>query len=45
MLIANILTASKNFTELYTSAPKIIGDIDKNVKEEKKKLNLDELIE
>jgi hypothetical protein len=45
MLIANILTASKNFTDLYTSAPKIIGDIDKNVKEEKKKLNLDELIE
>jgi Zn-dependent M32 family carboxypeptidase len=45
MLTSNILQASKNFTELYTQAPKILGSIDKDIKEEKKKINLQELID
>jgi len=45
MLTNNIINASKNFTDLYTQAPKIIGAIDKEVKEEKKKINLEDLVE
>jgi hypothetical protein len=45
MLTNNIIQASKNFTELYTNAPKIVGSIDKEIKEEKKKINISELLE
>jgi hypothetical protein len=45
MLTESILKASKSITELYETLPKIIGNIDKEVKEQKKKLNLDDLLE
>jgi len=45
LLNKNIIDASKNFTELYTQAPKIIGSIDKDIKEEKKKINLQDLVD
>ena len=45
MLTTQIINASKNFTDLYTQAPKIIGSIDKEVKEEKKKINLEDLMD
>ncbi len=43
VLINNIINASKEFNSLYSNAPKILGDIDKNVKEEKKKISLEDL--
>ena len=45
MLTESILKASKSITELYETLPKIIGNIDKEVKEQKKKPNLDDLLE
>jgi len=44
ILTKNIIDATKQFNELYLNAPKIIGDINKNVQEEKKKVNLDDLM-
>jgi hypothetical protein len=45
MLTTQIINASKNFTDLYTQAPKIIGSIDKEIKEEKQKINLEDLMD
>jgi hypothetical protein len=45
MLTTQIINASKNFTDLYTQAPKIIGSIDKEVKAEKKKIYLEVLMD
>jgi Zn-dependent M32 family carboxypeptidase len=45
MLTKNIIDASKNFTDLYSQAPKIFGDIDKTMKEEKKKIDLNDLVD
>ena len=45
MLTKNIIDASKNFTDLYSQAPKIFGDIEKTMKEEKKKIDLNDLVD
>ncbi len=45
ILTKNIIDASKQFNDLYTQAPKILGSIDKEVKEEKIKISLEELME
>ena len=45
MLTKSIIEASREFNNLYTNAPKIIGSIDKDIKEEKTKLSLEDLIE
>jgi predicted HTH domain antitoxin len=44
ILTKNIIDASKQFNDLYTQAPKILGSIDKEVREEKVKINLEELM-
>jgi hypothetical protein len=45
ILTKNIIDASKQFNDLYTQAPKILGSIDKEVREEKKKINLEDLMD
>ena len=44
MLTNNIINASKQFNDLYTQAPKIIGSIEKEIKDQKQKVSLDELM-
>jgi hypothetical protein len=44
LLSKNIIDATKQFNELYANAPKILSSIEKEVKEEKKKINLDDLM-
>ena len=44
MMTRGILDATKNITELYQAAPKIISSIDKDIKEDKKRLSIDDVI-
>ena len=45
ILTKNIIEASREFNNLYTQAPKILGSIDKEIKEQKTKINLEDLVE
>ena len=45
ILTKNIIEASREFNNLYTQAPKILGSIEKEIKEQKSKINLEDLIE
>jgi hypothetical protein len=44
MMTTGILNATKNITELYQAAPKIVSSIDKEIKEDKKRLSIDDVI-
>jgi len=45
LLIKSINDATKNFNELYQNAPKIISSIDKEIKDEKKNMKLEDIID
>jgi hypothetical protein len=45
MMTKGILDASKNITELYQAAPKIVSSIDKDIKEKTPKMSLEDLMD
>ena len=44
IITKGILEASKNITEIYAQVPKILGEVDKNIKEPKKSLSVEDLL-